>query len=86
MLGLVHEIVPESQLQAKLQDWLAVFQECGPEAVRETKKLIAKIGDLNWTEVRQKSVLAISEKRVGVEGQEGLQSFLEKRPPSWRNS
>ena len=58
----------------------------GPMAVAEAKKLTL-IFD-RWTgtdeELRQWTLDKTSAMRGSEEGQEGLASFLEKRPPNWK--
>lgn len=55
----------------------------GPQAVRETKKLIRKINEENFEKFKSITTKVISARRVSAEGQEGLASFFEKRKPSW---
>ena len=59
------------------------FDRLGPEAVRETKKLLLSYDSDFHERARQTSVDVISKRRVSVEGQEGIKAFLEKRKPSW---
>ncbi len=57
----------------------------GPMAVTEAKRLVEKLD--TWTdsfeELRQWTLDKTSEMRGSREGQEGLSSFLERRPPDW---
>lgn len=82
--GLVHEVVPETHLAETLSRVVKLFSEAGPEAVRETKKLIHKVADLSWDQVKVETCRVIAERRISSEGQEGLQSFLQKRTPNWK--
>ncbi len=84
--GLVNEIVAASDFTTSLEFILKVYKECGPEAVRETKNLLNDLPNLTWADQRKRTSQLIAERRVSVEGQEGLKSFLEKRRPSWRRS
>ena len=58
----------------------------GPMAVAEAKKLTMTFD--RWTgtdeELRTWTLDKTSEMRGSEEGQEGLASFLEKRPPNWK--
>lgn len=83
--GLVNEIVPNGEGHLQLQKVLKNYTQCGPEAVRETKKLINKMSSLNWKQQKEATTVLIAERRASKEGQEGLQSFLGKREPAWRN-
>lgn len=82
--GLVTEVVPAGEGHTALQRVLHAYMQCGPEAVRETKKLLNDLNTLNWAEQRQRTTTVIAERRASAEGQEGLKSFLEKREPTWR--
>lgn len=84
-LGLVHEIVPNSEGSQSLLAALSSWIEAGPEAVRETKKLLNDLPHLDWAAQKDRTTRVISERRVSSEGQEGLKSFLEKRAPAWRD-
>lgn len=84
--GLVHDIVAETHLAEALSKTVRLFQDAGPEAVRETKKLLRKLPSLNWSETKSATSQVIAERRVSAEGQEGLKSFLEKRDPNWKVS
>jgi methylglutaconyl-CoA hydratase len=82
--GLVQEIVVEAHLAEALGKAIRLFQDAAPEAVRETKKLLRKLPNLNWQETKKATCSLIAERRVSAEGQEGLKSFLEKRDPNWK--
>lgn len=83
--GLVTEVVPAGEGHTALQKVVHNYKQCGPEAVRETKKLLNDIGNMTWEQQRDRTTHLIAERRASAEGQEGLKSFLEKREPSWRN-
>jgi methylglutaconyl-CoA hydratase len=85
-MGLVNEIAATLDFKRHLEHILRAYKECGPEAVRETKKLLNDLPNLSWDDQRKRTTQLIAERRVSAEGQEGLMSFLEKRSPSWRNS
>ncbi|HEY8269839.1 MAG TPA: enoyl-CoA hydratase-related protein [Pseudobdellovibrionaceae bacterium] len=85
-IGMVNEIASSTEFTARLASILKTYKECGPEAVRETKKLLNDLPHLSWNDQRKRTSQLIAERRVSAEGQEGLMSFLEKRSPSWRNS
>lgn len=84
---LVNFMVPEKEIEEKLQQILKEFNSAAPGAVRETKKVIGKI-------IREKDLdknLAytselIAKLRASEEGQEGMAAFLEKRKANWNKS
>ena len=77
-IGLVHEVAAE--LDAAVERVLGELLSAGPKAARAAKKLVLERPDGPDTARR------IAEQRKSEEGQEGLRAFLEKRPPSWRDS
>lgn len=56
----------------------------GPEAMKETKRLLAAIEHQPGHQHEEITVETIARVRVGLEAQEGMQAFFDKRPPSWR--
>lgn len=83
-LGLVHSLVPQAEMDQHLTGYLQALKDAGHEAVRETKKLLNEIQNLDWPSQKKKTAQVIAERRTSTEGQEGLKAFLEKREPSWR--
>jgi methylglutaconyl-CoA hydratase len=83
-IGLVHEVVLENHLAEALAKITHIFLEAGPEAVRETKKLLRELPGLDTVQSKSRVCKLIAERRVSAEGQEGLQSFLQKRSPAWK--
>ncbi|MFM4827387.1 enoyl-CoA hydratase-related protein [Aeromonas rivipollensis] len=56
----------------------------GPQAMKETKRLLAAIEHQPGHQHEDITVETIARVRVGLEAQEGMQAFFDKRPPSWR--
>ncbi len=82
--GLVTEVVAAGEGHTALQKVLHPYLQGGPEAVRETKKLLNNLESLNWQQQKEATAKVIAERRASPEGQEGLRAFLEKREPTWR--
>lgn len=83
-VGLIHEICESSNLSAVLQQTTEQICSNGPLAVRATKKLIRDIANLQGVELKKSTTELIAQLRVSPEGQEGIQSFLQRRDPAWR--
>ena len=81
--GLVHHRVADGEAHKEVQKVLQKYFECGPEAVRETKKLLNDIYWSTWDELRERSCKLIAERRISSEGQDGLRSFLDGKKPHW---
>jgi methylglutaconyl-CoA hydratase len=82
-IGLVHEVVPDAQLDEAIERRLADIHSSGPLAVAAAKALIREIGSKNPSDVIGFTTNSIAEQRVSPEGQEGMRAFLEKRKPGW---
>lgn len=82
-IGLVHEVVPAEQLDAKVQEIVDTLLKNGPRAVSEAKALIHAVRSLPRSEAIRHSVETIARVRTSPEAQEGLRAFLDKRPASW---
>lgn len=85
LLGLVGEVVDESQLDQVVENWIDNLLQNGPQAMAEAKQLIAEVsGKPLSDELLWHISETIARLRVSEEGREGLSAFLEKRPPDWR--
>jgi methylglutaconyl-CoA hydratase len=83
-VGLVHSVVNENEMTSALDQVLNSFGEAGPEAVRETKKLLFKVKGATLSKAKTLTTNVIAKRRVSAEGQEGLKGFLEKKDPAWK--
>ncbi|MEA3118338.1 MAG: methylglutaconyl-CoA hydratase [Paraburkholderia sp.] len=85
-LGLVHEVVAADALEATVQRIAAALCANGPQAVRESKRLVQDVAGCQIDEALIDDTAArIARIRAGAEAREGVAAFLEKRAPSWRD-
>ncbi|HEX2941117.1 MAG TPA: enoyl-CoA hydratase-related protein [Rhodopila sp.] len=86
-IGLIHEVVPEDQMEAKLAGVVDAIFLGGPTAIAMTKSSFLGANGLLLDE-RQISMLAHEgwTQRHSAEGHEGTSAFREKRRPSWYRS
>jgi methylglutaconyl-CoA hydratase len=82
-LGLVHEVVPESDLDHAVERRIAELQTSGPNAVAAAKALIRDVAGESPKDVIGLTTGRIAAQRVSAEGQEGIRAFLQKRKPNW---
>jgi len=83
-LGLVHEVVEERNLDAKLDSIVEFLLAAGPAAQAEAKDLIRAVSNKPIdSELIQNCAQRIARIRASSEGREGLNAFLEKRKPIW---
>ena len=82
-IGLVHAVADAADLDRVVAKYVNDFLTSGPEAVAAAKRLIAEVATRDRRSAVDYSAEAIAERRVSKEGQDGMRSFLEKRPPDW---
>jgi methylglutaconyl-CoA hydratase len=82
-IGLVHWIVPSTELDAAVQARIDALRTSGPHAVREAKALIRRARGLDDAALRTMTASTIARVRATEEAQDGLRAFLDKRTPPW---
>ncbi len=82
-IGLVHQVVPPSDLDAALATTLAALRASGPRAIREAKALVTLVAGHGSAEVMTQTAAIIARIRTSPEAREGVGAFLEKRTPVW---
>jgi methylglutaconyl-CoA hydratase len=84
-IGLVHEVVPERDLDSAVERIVTQLLQGGPAAQAAIKELLRQVEATEPMEALGIMTQLIAELRVGEEGQEGLGAFLERREPFWRH-
>ena len=82
--GLVHEVVPHDDLDARVERLLQDLSGSGPLAMSAAKSMVCAVAGkpiddalIDYTAAR------IAELRASQEAREGLDAFLNKRLPAW---
>ncbi len=82
--GIIHELVDDNNIEAALQKVIESLLLNSPDAMRKAKALCQQC---HQNPIDDDLILytsrVIADIRVSPQGQEGLQAFLEKRPPHW---
>ena len=83
-IGLVQDIAPAEELDARINEILGHLVQGGPAALAATKQLIRDVsrGEFN-DDMRNLTANNIATVRASPEGREGIRSFLEKSRPAW---
>ncbi len=78
-IGLIHELVAASALDAAVERILTELRSAGPSAVAAIKALIPAVVAASYDQSRGITAAAIAKQRTSEEGQDGLHAFLERR-------
>ena len=83
-MGFVHEVCAVEALDATVDGIVASLVANGPMALRACKTLVQDMaGRPIDVALREETARRIADIRASDEGREGVQSFLNKRPPAW---
>jgi methylglutaconyl-CoA hydratase len=83
-LGMVHELATPETLDEKVDELVRTLVANGPQATRACKRLVQDVSGVSINEaLRAETARRIADIRASDEGREGVQSFLNKRQPSW---
>ena len=83
-IGFVHEVVSADALDAKVAELTSALVNASPNAVRSCKTLVQEVAGRDIeAPLIGRTVEGIADIRTSSEGREGVQSFLQKRKPSW---
>ncbi len=80
-IGLINKRVPQATLREATRQWADQILQNGPTAMILQKKLIAQWMESNLSESISAGIRAFRECFQTQEPREGMQAFLEKRPP-----
>ncbi len=83
-IGLVHDIYPLGEMDARINELLGSLLVAGPRAQEESKALIRAVcaGPIDDTMIAD-TAARIARVRGSEEGKEGVAAFLGKRSPAW---
>jgi len=82
-LGLVNHFYSPQKLEEETQNMVSQLLSSGPNAIANCKQLLFKVPQISLTEAKEFTARMIADLRISKEGQEGMNSFLEKRKPNW---
>ena len=82
-LGLVNQVAPPEELDEAVQEKAAHLVSSGPRALAMCKELLKNVPGMDFEKAKTYTADMIARMRIGDEGQEGMNAFLEKRKPKW---
>jgi methylglutaconyl-CoA hydratase len=81
--GLVNLVVPSEELDQAVQEKADQLISSGPKALAMCKELLKNVPGMDFEKAKTYTADMIASMRIGDEGQEGMNAFLEKRKPKW---
>jgi methylglutaconyl-CoA hydratase len=82
-IGLVNRVVPPGEMESETDKLVASIRQNAPNALASTKKLIEELWSSSVKEDIERALRHHMEARESAEAKEGINAFLEKRPPNW---
>jgi len=87
-VGLVHYLVPPAEdLDLALERRIQHMLLCGPTALSRAKQLLGELSPIEHSLFLEATLghvsQAMAELWISSEGREGMNAYLEKRPPGW---
>jgi 2-(1,2-epoxy-1,2-dihydrophenyl)acetyl-CoA isomerase len=83
-LGIVNKVVPAAELQATAKDWAERLAAGPTKAIGWAKKLLHDASELSRRDLLEEEAMLVELNSSTVDSQEGVASFRERRPPSWK--
>lgn len=83
--GLVNMVVPPSDLDREVRDLAAKITVASPLTVRIGKQAFYRQIDLPQDRAYEAMAETMATNAVTCDAQEGMQAFVDKRPPQWEN-
>lgn len=80
---LIHEVADGSALDKRVEELADALRRLAPNAVREAKALFRNLASANAVECWRIAADTNARARLSEEAREGMNAFLEKRPPAW---
>lgn len=83
-MGLVNEVVPQTELDAAVERWLTDILACAPLSVKAVKQMVRRGAGLSPQQAQMLRLPALVAALQSTDQDEGVQAFVEKRAPNWQ--
>ncbi len=83
-MGLINRIVPDAELDRETHAWAAKLAQKSPLALQIAKKAFYAAADLDYYKAFEYMNEAFARLCATEDAKEGINAFLNKRPPVWK--
>jgi enoyl-CoA hydratase/carnithine racemase len=83
-MGLVNRVVPSDDLETETRDWAAKLAQKSPVALQLSKKAFYAAADLDYYKAFEYMNEAFARLCTAEDAEEGINAFMEKRVPVWK--
>ena len=85
-MGLVSHVVERAQLETRLRELLARLRELSAPALEATRRALDAAQGRTFEDALSRAEdIYLNELMKTADAQEGINAFLEKRKPEWKN-
>jgi len=84
-MGLITKVVPHDSLEKETLKLAEKVASMSPLAIQRTRQLLLAMEDMDFTEVPDVALKALSEAFSSEDSKEARLAFREKRRPKWNN-
>jgi len=82
-IGLVAEVVPESDLESEVAQVVGQLLQAHPNALAATKRILQEVPGISRDEAFSAMARLSAQLFASAEAAEGMEAYLERRPPHW---
>ncbi len=83
-MGLVNRVIPEADLDVETRNWAAILAQKSPVALQIAKKAFYAAADLDYYKAFEYMNEAFTRLCSTEDAREGINAFMEKRSPVWK--
>jgi len=83
-MGLINRVVPEADLDTETRKWAALLAQKSPVALQIAKKAFYAAADLDYYKAFEYMNEAFARLCSTEDAKEGINAFMEKRTPLWK--
>jgi enoyl-CoA hydratase/carnithine racemase len=83
-MGLVNRVIPEADLDKETRNWAALLAQKSPVALQIAKKAFYAAADLDYYKAFEYMNEAFARLCSTEDAKEGINAFMEKRSPLWK--